>query len=1339
MDSLIINNNLSEIYRFLGMKQYKKAIETLDLLDSNIKPIYFVSTSKKFAPKIIDVVIMRLLPLCQHSCTEFTEALSGYLHHYFGLAIAFCPNFLLSMITSLSKSKLPQGAYGYLATSLGYFLERINPQRREEHLPLLSSLIFSCNVEGIKEIPTSAIDFYVEKSTEDDVIGFLTIATTSDLVDLSINLTKKNPTKLVNIILSYGKLQFISQIFKRLDRNYTFDEKLIVPRIEAAITPGEGSDYKPSLKILYHYLDWVTNDNFGAVSNMIDVLKNRLKDDACKEMGTVYKVLTKTVKKGFMKFDDIIEFIDTEKENRRHHSTLVMIENIQQEYVKSKIYDFFELVTNHRNTKEMTLLIKCYIKNYQILKEIDENKFEYIFRKIINPLPNNVKNNYLLTKLLATLPFNDKYTTIIDRIIYDLINNYRTEEQNKYLKEIIKKYKVELQIFKFDFFGEYFYLNIELLPSLPLIILNNLLTANIFKPQNLGQLLEKITEKAEENAPLIYNTILSTTLTCLNKMGLFDKKKDLSRNKIHVSFDKSNNLINQWDIRLMFKETSYSIPESNLGKVLKSLIDSIIILKKYLSLDENHILTLMFVSKQIVQVFPSQAGKLMSSLCSDLHKLDSISPLSNNCKSLALRFQEGFFKPQISYSDCSSIAKAAHDSFGSSSSLLLCKSHIMIAVAEDPECAKLYSSSLEQPLPLMPTFLYFREEKHQQWAQQCKEHFKFNDWIIYPKDYRLIDSLPENINPNELDEKHLLIYNKINDPNTNINEEQQQQNVIESRPIVPRNYKFKQDIEIKEGLNIAYEEPTLYKTISYLWYSKKPLPEDITIDKLQEFSLNNSNDLRIIIGFLSFAIRNNIEINIEEWTKRIKINENDENTFMAASLLLRNYHPNENEEVPKYLKEFIDNILYIIGIYDTTPGNMIEYYIHNSGVKWYFVYNVICIYRNQYTEYDSLIISDIESPVDQQNLITNIIQKLSTKATNDVYIRILNSFSSALMYSSSEYKLTKLLPSIINYHHKVLTIKDTTIIRTPLILGTTNIDSLLSSLNKQDEISYQMIQLSLSLAMTDEQLKKIYRITRKQYKMSPDYFRVILTSPSDIDETQPIRRLLAGSPPSYLRGLFRSFYRHNKGVIHSYMKSVIDVYTNDLIDKSIYPSFCYKPLGKIGMLPWDKANVIEKLRIRLCDLKTLMTAHGQMNLPIKENIEIAETLTEFSKRELFLTKSWPTIEEMKMDFVCLLLEAAASSEASLCFANDAMEVAAKMVPLVKIAKHISTKQFVNSGNFANVYFMFGKAEDIAQDMQEVVDICEQFRWEGSYLPGKEAMRDLFKQKTRDAVKKILEL
>ena len=205
------------------------------------------------------------------------------------------------------------------------------------------------------------------------------------------------------------------------------------------------------------------------------------------------------------------------------------------------------------------------------------------------------------------------------------------------------------------------------------------------------------------------------------------------------------------------------------------------------------------------------------------------------------------------------------------------------------------------------------------------------------------------------------------------------------------------------------------------------------------------------------------------------------------------------------------------------------------------------------------------------------------------------------------------------------------------------------------------------------------------------------------------------------------------------MKYVIEQYLEQKIDSSIYPSLCYSDLGKIGMKPWDKATIYDKIRMKICDLETLMSAYFHMSKPVMETIYIFDCIGKYSKKELFQTKSWPTADQLKLDFAKSILKTISDEKTNLIFIKDAFCIISKYIPITITFPLINEDKFLQNSNLINAYYLFYLYEStsINNRILEVKEDCSKIHCDSAQLFEDEEKKNIFKEFNYENIKKAL--
>lgn len=980
MSSIALKQKINSVISQVKDGIYGDALTDLIEFHDTIKYSYFVYNSSDFKPDLIEKMFMGFLPLLDFQTKMFKKALDQYLRQWFSLCISYCPQFLLQLIQKI-RQQIPKPIIDpYLLEALSNLLLTLPVQVQVEQIPLLQKLLFACPPQCLSSIDDRIWTLLINNLKEDDIIDLALFSVTSEDSRPAIQLSQKNPEQIVSILVLNAPYNFLYTFLKGV--NCKFDMVPLLAKISDTLTFEESvSILRYVLKTFIILLDLMDESQADAchpiISNLLTRM-NKKKNPEDKEDQTVLKpyvlkALIKSEKQNLAKFDQFKEYFDLQNETLQDSILHYYLAHIDEDSElgtesKNKIYDLLLSITAKRSPKPLAKLIKAMIHHSESLKKVDSLKYDQIYERIYNPLP---KTEKCLTWAIRLLNFSKDYDRF-NRHIYDLISPSSTEEfSEKYyieLRDQIELFNTSVNFDRIDWFCGRSHLYLLLFKSIKAQFVLELLAYNLVEPEHLDVAIDCLCHEPTVSGPLAFTTVLSLLNSIADQMGYGPQ---LNFEKLHLNLNLGmNNTQNStelvtWlsrdDISKLYKDIRQSIPKSSFGRILSSLVRCLTHLKSFVTITDSLAVALIMIVRCLANSAPEESPALIAEVYKDM-KEGKIEVLSDKLKTLLEDQVQAFFlKDQISmYGKASSeFLRAKIQCLGEEVALTK-NTHeglLVDAASKDAEIASKYQSRIQQPLPHLSTFLYFTEDSHKDWRKECQETIPFNFWNISQNKVEITEEMiPEKTNCSLLDHCHFNLYcetKKIEKDKIANKEYIRCKKVALYRSSISDNNEEGQlgshflfsmnDLHIIEGPLIHPNEPaTLYGVICYLWHSKYPLPESVKVEEIEEFCLSNADkDIRIAVGYLAFAQTHNLPVNINEWLKKIIVNERDDLSIFAASLLL--CFPMEKVD-KKQIKEFVDKSLESLGYYNQTDASIIDLFENETGMKWQFIRSIVRLY-----------------------------------------------------------------------------------------------------------------------------------------------------------------------------------------------------------------------------------------------------------------------------------------------------------------------------------------------------------------------------------------------------------
>lgn len=961
-----------------------------DLIDfhKTIKHSYFIYNSPDFKSDLIEKMFIDFFPLLDYHTKMFKKMLDQYIRQWFSLCISYCPEFLLQLIQKIHKHVPKPVVDSYLLEVLSNLILTLPIESQIEQIPLLQKLLFACPPQCLTYIDPRIWTLLINNLKEDDIVDLALFSVTSEDSRPAIQLSQKNPEQIISILALSAPFNFLYTYLKGV--KCKFDMVPLLAKISDTLTFEENvSNLKYVLKtfiILLNIMDESEADaSHPIISNLISRMKNKKKPEEGKEDYTVLrryalKALIKSERLNLVKSEKIKEFFEFDDILIQEYILKYYVNHINEDNdngreAQNKIYDLLFIITASRSPKPLQKLIKTMIFKSEILKKIDQEKYDQIYARIFNPLPTTEKCLLWAVRLLNSANDSDRF----NRHLYDFISASSTTEFSEHyyieLRKQIELFNTSVSFDRLDWFSGRSHLYLLLFKNIKAQFVLELLAYNLVEPEHLDIAIDCLCHDPTISGPLAFTSVLSLLYCIAEQMGYGPQ---LNFEKLHLNLNfiignsqnatESATWLSRDDITQLYDNVRQSVPKSSFGRVLSSLIRCLTVLKSYVTITDSLAIALIMIVRCLANSTPEESPALIAEVYKDM-KDGKIEVLSDKLKKLLEDQVQAFFvKDQISMYGKGSceFLRAKINCFGEEDALTknIHKGLLVDAISKDIKIAIKYESKIEQPLPHLQTFLYFKEESNKEWRNECQSLIPFNYWLIETDDDDnkveiTKEMLSDKTNSSLLDHKHFIIYcdaKGIKDEEE-FNRESKEHSKIsfyyskvttgdqENDDDAERQFKFNSnDIQVAEGPKIHPHEPaTLYGLICYLWHSQYPLPESVDPKEIEEFALKNAKqDIRIAVGFLSFAETYKLKVNVNEWLDTIIVDDRNDLSIFAASLLLR--FPIDSDVDREKLKAFVKLSLESLGYYNQTDEKIIHLFENESGMKWQFIRSIVRLY-----------------------------------------------------------------------------------------------------------------------------------------------------------------------------------------------------------------------------------------------------------------------------------------------------------------------------------------------------------------------------------------------------------
>lgn len=1288
--------NIESLYKSEMIQDFQNELQEID---NSLTKSIFIPTSADFSPIAIEMTLTRIVPMRECGNVEILHFIDKFTEKWFQIANTFCPMTLLEIIKKIFDKIIKPRTAAFLFKWCVNIFETFNKIEKLKHLDFVKSLLLSSKPDLLVSIPDHFWIFLRDNSNEGELFGYIHMFLFPSLAHICTILSANATEILIPPVLETAPFEFVCNFLRELPRNAVFNNFIYYLKLFPVLKDEKSAEFQIALATFSEYFKFFHDppeDTMVEIKAFVEKTCELIKDNSLMQsLQELYgQIIITAALKSLVPISNFNEYLKEWKTDELQNSLLEIVDLKLNELNKDLVLPFLLDVASKQNSIQYLSLMKLLVTNYQKYHDYDESNFIHLLRVLSHPLPIRVEQQEYLAKLLIQVPISDFNLLNLDKyIVLEKLSVNPSIEVTNALKQFVRIHRMRLDYTKMNWFGDYTHSNIILLTEHDPILILELLSYHIFKPDFLHIPISTLSLYKDITGPLAFHFIASHLYKALKIMGV-DLDTELSQ--YNLAFRNDEVLwIDEDAFESLYTRLEDPIVGSTFGSIIESFLHAIKELRTSTQVSPPLLVVLMQFCRYFAPYYPEITSEQIAILKNEFESAtnlmdDSLRLCESDCISK-------WFMQYLPTKYADVYVKAGIKIFGPDLALKNNKELVYAGISISPELAKLYSGILQQPIPQFPTFLYFTQEQHADWVKECHSSFKFNDWIIDYEDLNLISDLPEITDLLTLDQYHRRIYNKIkNDIEEPQQEEAKTTEEIETEEQIQERHFDLHEVQVKEGLQIRkYEPPTYFNVISFLWHSSDKLPSNISPSDLESFALSNVDDSRITAGFLSYARTHNMEIQIQKWAENLKITQNDLSLFAASQFL--SFIKGKYSELADYVENFISASLETIGVYSSSVESLIAAFIREKGMKWIFIRSIIGIDPDSFATKLPLIQASFTDIEHFSEILSSLFISLDTNVNDETFALCASTISSTILFNKSDFHLTRLLPSNCQLNQRLLTITDFTQMQPQFVLPSPVLDALTNTILKAKKISESMMAIYSNLAIDPAKYKHYIVQLFPLLPRSRDFIRYFLVRSHEIfDIDVVIQKYIGNKPPSFVRSFFRAFRRHKtkqftEGHYVTIKQSIVNL-LDEKKDQTIYPELCYSQLGKIGMKPWNKNHILLNLKLGYIDTMTIMGAFTEMSMPNIESLAYLKYLVSIDEAALKRHTAWETQHHAHSEFANQILQTATSENSNLVFADMVIKTLSSTMAIKVVGDIVLSQRFVNCKNFPCVALVFRKLE-----------------------------------------------
>ncbi|KAK8892756.1 hypothetical protein M9Y10_029997 [Tritrichomonas musculus] len=709
--------------------------------------------------------------------------------------------------------------------------------------------------------------------------------------------------------------------------------------------------------------------------------------------------------------------------------------------------------------------------------------------------------------------------------------------------------------------------------------------------------------------------------------------------------------------------------------------------------------------------------------------------------------------------------------------------HIDEALSKSRIVADMFRNNLKQPLQPLKTFLSFVGPKeHAEWVSVCQQVIPPQEWKIRPSDAKTIDALkdlPEETKriisdrfkalknmPKQVplvkesydnrpdymrlkspiqilagprvhpkDKKSVkpgpITITQLPPPTESKTENQPPEEIITEEESDKENSKDTENSNVTENSN-ATENPavdencgTLYEVISFLWHSRANLPESIKPEDLEKLALENPRNVKLLIGFFSWASTHNYKIDLTKWQNKIYVKRHTNSWLFAIALFASNIHCSFLQ-IPLPIIKVFQRCFTSFGYPSISKASLAHGYRHLTGIRWLIVRNIIAIDPSFFSDYPLIVIELTKNMDTFKKYFDELDTQDYNKVNFDTFIGI-----NDILFNPARKEMIQMLtiPTNRSFNSKLYSFKDISVIPKQIEIPNELLESIITALQKAKNVSYNYFAFFMNIKMTKVQFSRVYDIFFKD-RQSSDLARKFMLPSLFVSETgksaymeDEAIRFYSRKPPSLTRAFFRSLLCQFAPPVKQDLILKIESKLED-----VFPGLCYNGFGKSGIKMWQHHSLpLSRLRFGYIDDKIGPSLLHDLRVPSKEALTIYKLLFALPDKELELITNGKIKGMIRGELARFLLNTATSEGSDASFAIRTINILCETLGVANSMTLIARKESLERPNFFCIMVILQSLSKIAQRYknQKALDLLKNLKDPESKLFENEERKKLF--------------
>ena len=815
-------------------------------------------------------------------------------------------------------------------------------------------------------------------------------------------------------------------------------------------------------------------------------------------------------------------------------------------------------VSGTRNNPLIVSLLEKLDRVFPLLFQDDHQGALLIVGTALNPVPHDEASrnlalkfvNSISSELLLEYPYVFNYEALIKASMESGCMSHLAE-----LKKLMEKVGYKVHSLDVDWIGKAMPLALELCHDPPPDVLIELLQLGLVPYSSIPKVIDHMKNaKASQFYPIAYDTLFWLTSQTGGKDVCKKSLTYLQAEGAEWVIDKS--FLTNHDTKELIKHVSSPYTACDLGTIIGALLDYLASLYECVPHTQRESASLPLMASFLSRIFPDSAITLLT-------KVLSHPEVTKECRN---SWTTSLLKDYIPDKYTPQFARFAVEQVGAEEAFKLAPSVCIDACKVDRNIALAFADVLQQPLPLMRTFLAFENiEKHREWLQRCRREIPQSEWILAEGDDGYVP--PQ-------------------DPVTRTDNQSSEET----------DYQFIREKPAAGLPNVL--DGTRYALISYFThYTSTTTPSEIsgaTIEELEQFVYENAQeDIRLVIGFFFYAYKRKFKTTrIEEWTKKLQSVRTDGEMYAVALFLNSISLP--LKELPDFMSDFLNKHLLYLGYCGLIKNSLNYAFQKETGMRWFFIRSVISLDPNFMAEFP-LVLAEF---ADRQSLPTVYTQYLSHINPERTGEQLLSLFVSlvAVLFKPNKVIQHRRWPIV---HRALFALPVAPILPAAVKIDSRILDVVLTTLEHQKQFPTQFFTLFLNIDVEKQFYDRVLNLIKPKsaaagpfftFLLPAMYFLPVIERDQDPVLNEDALNFFENRPPSFALAFYRSLLAFFAPPIRQTLISEIEN-----ILPPVFPEF-----GYTGLKVWDNAFEVTKIISgELCDDPVSHIKHlGRVSLAV---------------------------------------------------------------------------------------------------------------------------------------------